>query len=110
MDHTDASATASAAARICAVAADTRCRGVAIAVMTPTQAPATDSGPSRIPLFHRGSGHDVVTIEAVFPQVVSRLVADAPPASTTVDGREPGAGRHHPPTVPVAAFRSQPRT
>ncbi|GAA1153140.1 hypothetical protein GCM10009606_34490 [Nocardioides aquiterrae] len=33
MDHTDASVTASAAARICAVAADTRCRGVAIAVM-----------------------------------------------------------------------------
>ena len=33
MDHTDASTTASAAARICAVATDTRCRGVVCAVM-----------------------------------------------------------------------------
>src|SRR3954451_19968171 len=114
MDHTEASATASAASRIRATAAETRCRGVAIAVMRPTQAPGTDSRRPQNPLSTRDPGISKVKSSARFPCTGAAFVLPAldtlPPgwprrldslAPRPPAGRERGGDATHPPAVPA---------
>ena len=67
MDHTDASTTASATARICAVAEATWWWGAVIAGHGSNSSTDHRQSEAQKPLIHRGSGHEQVTIRGARP-------------------------------------------